>query len=279
MYGPPPPPVPTTAITSGTVGVGRDDLVSGEAVALDLPPAGIGLRILSGLIDLLVGYLAWAGLRWLAIRAFGESDDALFIAINTLTVITALVVIPTALETYSRGKTLGHFVVGLRTVRDDAGPIGFRQALGRAMLGVIEIYGCLGAPAFLAAVCTRKGKRFGDLLAGTYVIRDRHRISLPEPPPMPPGLQPWAQFADIAPLPDPLAIAIRQFLGRREKMSPPARAMMADRLLTATAPFVAPAPPPGAPTEELLVAIMAERRRRDSERIARDENLRSRLLR
>ena len=42
-------------MSSGTVGVGADDLVTGEAVALDLPHAGLGLRIVSGIIDLLCG--------------------------------------------------------------------------------------------------------------------------------------------------------------------------------------------------------------------------------
>ena len=31
-----------------------DDLVTGEAVALDLPPASLGSRIASGLIDVIV---------------------------------------------------------------------------------------------------------------------------------------------------------------------------------------------------------------------------------
>ena len=31
-----------------------DDLVTGEAVALDLPPASLGVRIVSGLIDVVV---------------------------------------------------------------------------------------------------------------------------------------------------------------------------------------------------------------------------------
>ena len=31
-----------------------DDLVTGEAVALDLPPASLGSRIVSGLIDVVV---------------------------------------------------------------------------------------------------------------------------------------------------------------------------------------------------------------------------------
>ena len=34
-----------------------DDLVTGEAVALDLPPAGLGTRMVSGLIDVVVTLL------------------------------------------------------------------------------------------------------------------------------------------------------------------------------------------------------------------------------
>ncbi|MEE3851949.1 RDD family protein [Gordonia sp. LSe1-13] len=278
MYGPVPPPTASRGV-SATYGVGRDDLVSGEAVALDLPPAGIGLRMVSGLIDLFLGYTAWWALRWLTLKVFGDTDFAMLVASLTLSLITALVIIPTTLETVTRGKTVGHWVTGIRTVRDDAGPIGFRHALTRALLGVIEIYGSGGLPALVAAVCTKKGKRFGDLLAGTYVIRDRHKLDVPEPIPMPPALAGWAQTADVAPLPVHLAIAVRQFLGRRDRLSTQARILLAQRLVHDSAPFVAPAPPTGAPDEMVLAAIMAERRRRDSERIERDQRLRQRLVR
>ncbi|AZG46984.1 RDD family protein [Gordonia insulae] len=278
MYGPLPPTMVPPGV-SGTVGVGRDDLVSGEAVALDLPPAGIGLRMVSGLIDLVLGFAAWFALQWLSLKVVGDTDFALLAASFTLSMVTALVVVPTVMETLTRGKTVGHYALGLRTVRDDAGPIGFRHALTRALLGVVEIYGCWGLPALIAAVVTRKGKRFGDLLAGTYVIRDRHKLAAPEPIPMPPELAMWAKTADVAPLPDQLAIMVRQFLTRRDGLAPQARMLLGQRLLRDAAPFVAPAPPAGAPDEMVLAAIMAERRQRDTERLARDERLRRRLLR
>ena len=45
-------------VSSATVGVGDDDFVTGEAVALDLPPASIGSRILSGFLDYLIVWVA-----------------------------------------------------------------------------------------------------------------------------------------------------------------------------------------------------------------------------
>src|SRR6476660_4444596 len=173
-------------MSSSTVGVGADDLVTGEAVALDLPHAGIGLRLASGLLDLLVGYGLLYGLQLAVGFLIGGADDAIQAAVSIAVVIVAWVAGPTTFETLTRGKTLGHLAVGLRTVRDDAGPIGFRHALTRALLGVIELYSCAGVPALICAGVSQRGKRLGDLLAGTYVVRDRHRISLPPPAQMPP---------------------------------------------------------------------------------------------
>ena len=136
----------------GTIGVGADDLVSGEAVALDLPPANIGLRVLSGLIDIVAGMSLWFALRYIGTALAGDTDDAMLIATLTVATILAIVAFPTAIETATRGKTLGHLALGLRTVRDDAGPISFRHALTRALVGSVELYSCMGFPALVASV-------------------------------------------------------------------------------------------------------------------------------
>ncbi|MBD0862809.1 RDD family protein [Gordonia sp. zg691] len=287
---PPPPPrppgfpggAPPSAWGTGasaTVGVGRDDLVSGEAVALALPPAHLGYRILSGAIDVVLGVALWLFLWWLSYKVAIDVNQAWRGSINTLLPIVSVVALPTVVETLTRGKTVGHLVVGLRTLRDDAGPTGFRHSVTRALVGFIELYACLGLPALISAAISRKNKRLGDLLAGTYVIRDRHRIVEQYPIEMPPQLEAWAVSADIAALPDHLAVVIRQFLHGRHDMKPEPRAFAARRIVFDVAPFVAPAPPPGAPFEDVLSAIMAERRRRDTARLAREARLRERLLR
>jgi uncharacterized RDD family membrane protein YckC len=265
-------------MSSSTVGVGADDLVTGEAVALDLPHAGLGLRICSGIIDLIVGFAALWGLQWVAYSLAGAGDDALIGAAITIATIGAMVAIPTTFETLTRGKTLGHLALGLRTVRDDAGPISFRHAVTRAMVGVIEIYSCFGMPALICAVFNGRAKRFGDLLAGTYVVRDRQKVALPPPPQMPPHLAAWAAGADIAPLPDALAAAIRQFLSRTGSFSPTIRQELGQRLLAEATPFMAPAPPPGNHPEWVLMALLAERRSRDAARLQRDQALRAKVV-
>jgi uncharacterized RDD family membrane protein YckC len=254
-----------------------DDLVTGEAVALDLPPASLGSRIGSGLIDVVVTFtLLVALVVGLAIAAI-HTDDALVEVASLAAVIVSFLVFPTALETLTRGKSLGKMAFGLRAVRDDAGPISFHHAFVRALVGVVEIYVFFGSPAFFSALLSPRGKRLGDYAAGTYVVRERVRLRLVPPAAMPPQLASWARSADLAALPTGLALAVRQFLGRLPTIDPASRAAIGGRLAEAVAEHVAPPPPPGTPAEVFLAAVIAARRERDTARLAREADLRRRL--
>ncbi|MHB1473533.1 MAG: RDD family protein [Dermatophilaceae bacterium] len=265
-------------MSNSTVGVGVDDLVTGEAVALELPAAGIAIRALSGFLDLLVaGVALWVGL-FVATATTLNADDAIIGV--TMTVLLALVsvVLPTTLETLTRGRSVGKLATGLRTVRDDAGPIGFRHALTRALVGFVEIWALFGVPALVSAIVSNKGKRLGDYAAGTYVVRERVHMTLPPPPMMPLQLAAWAAGADIARLPDGLAMAVRQFLMRAPRLSPQSRAALGVQLRDEVVTYVAPQPPVGTHPEVVLAAVIADRRRRDAIRLERDAALRRRLI-
>jgi uncharacterized RDD family membrane protein YckC len=254
-----------------------DDLVTGEAVALDLPPAGLGLRIASGLIDVAVT-LALLVLALLTfVVAALDTDEALIQVAFIGTLVLVFLVVPTTIETVSRGKSLGKLALGLRTVRDDAGPISFQQAFVRALIGVVEIYAFSGGPAFFSALLSSRGKRLGDHAAGTYVVRERVRLRLAPPAAMPPPLAAWAGGADIASLPTGLALAVRQFLGRLPQLDPASRVAIGADLATRVSAYVAPPPPPGTPPEAYLAAVIASRRERDAARLAREAELRRRL--
>jgi hypothetical protein len=129
----------------------------------------------------------------------------------------------------------------------------------------------------VCALLTTRGKRLGDLVAGTYVVRERFRLPAVRPALMPPQLASWAHGADIAPLPDGLALAVRQLLDRAPTLNPGSRAALGDQLVRDVLQHVAPAPPPGHHPEAVLAAVIAERRARDEARLARDEALRQRL--
>lgn len=259
--------------------VTADDLVTGEGVALDLPAASLGLRLASGVIDVLVTMVSFVVLYILfVVVALLFQDEAAVGAAVVLATIIGLLAIPTTLETLTRGRSLGKLALGLRTVRDDGGAIAFHHALVRSLIGVVEIYAFSGAPAFLSIMVSNRGKRLGDYAAGTYVVRDRVPLRLPLPPAMPPPLAAWARRADLTALPTGTALAVRQFLNRLATLDPASRDRVARGLLVDVLPHVAPAPPPNAPPELVLMAVVAERRERDLARLRRDDALRTRLL-
>ncbi|MFT4262694.1 MAG: RDD family protein, partial [Nocardioides sp.] len=227
---------------SGPQGYGPrdvDEVVTGEAVALDLPAAGIGVRILAGLIDLIVMILASIGIGLVLVTGAAAGADVAWAQVAVIvTIALTLVGLPTAQETLTRGRTVGKWALGLRVVREDAGPITFQHAFVRAIVGVVEIYVASGLIAFLAAILSARTKRLGDYAAGTYVVRDRARVSLPPPPAMPPALAGWASRADLGRMPPGLTLAIRRYLAARDRG--PARDQVGLRLCERTAALVAP---------------------------------------
>lgn len=255
-----------------------DDMVTGEGVAVEVPVASVAARMASGAIDVITVYLVFiGGILAIAFVAGGVSDAVLGILFIGLSVV-AFIALPTTVETLSRGRSLGRLALGLRTVRDDGGPTTFRHSLVRGLVGYVEIYLLFGVPAILTSMVHPRAKRLGDMAAGTVVISQRASLRLTPPPAMPPALMSWAQSADVATLPSGLTVAVRQFLARAPGLTPTSRQSLGVDLLASTLPYVAPPPPPGFHPEVVLSAVVAERRRRDLERMWREEQLRSRVL-
>lgn len=254
---------------TGSRSMAQDELVlTGEAVALELPVASVGIRAVSGFLDVVLSMVLVVG-GILAIAAVSPLlDEALLAAATIMLTAGVLVGLPAATETFARGRTVGKLVTGLRTVRRDGGAITFRHAFIRALIGVVEIYLLSGVPALFSAIFFPRGQRIGDLVAGTYVVRDRFGLALPPPLTCPPPLLAWAHTADLADPPVGLSVAVRSFLRRAPSMEPHARQAVAERLATSLLTYAAPAPPRGTPAEAFLAAFVARRRDRDRDRLA-----------
>ena len=263
---------------AATLGVGADDIVIGEAVALDVPVAGFVLRVAGGLIDSFAGAVLFVTILIAVAPAVSRWDQALSGAFVVSLTVFLFVGLPTTIEVVSGGRSLGKLACGTRVVRDDTGPIATRQALVRALVGFVEVWVTGGVAAILTMLINGRGKRLGDLAAGTFVIHERVKLSTPPPAPMPPHLAAWAAGADIASLPTTLAMTVRQFLQRRESLAPASRGELASRLLADVRPHLSPQPPEWVNQEDILLAVIAERGRRDWLRLQREDALRVRLL-
>lgn len=248
----------------------ESDLVSGEAVVLDLRIAKLASRCAAMMIDVAVQFALLLGILLIAAFATPGADRSLILTIVLSAFVLVMVGYPLLFETLSRGRTLGKMALGLRVVRADGGPIRIRHALTRALCGVLVdfwVLGFAGGVAVIVSLLSNDGKRVGDYLAGTVVIRERvpdvgASVTLQMPPP----LAQWASQLDLSGLPDDLALAARQYLGRMGEL----RAEASDALgysLAAQMGYHIGAPiPPGVPTWAYLSAVLAERRSRDHAR-------------
>jgi uncharacterized RDD family membrane protein YckC len=253
------------------------EMITGDAVTLAVPPAPLGLRILAALIDILV-LIGWQFVLYYTLgRILFDSSQALIAAAITVIEVFVLVGWVAGFETISGGRSPGKLICGTRVVRDDGGPITFRHALTRALIGSVELYTFSGVPAFLSAIFSRRHQRLGDRLAGTYVVRARTSWTASEPAAMPAHLHHWASRADLERVPAQEIIWCRQFLNRSGKLAPDARARAAHNLVLRIAPWILPEPPP-ATDEDILAAVLAERYRRELTRSEADVRLTARLL-
>ncbi len=240
------------------------ELLTGEAVALELRATSVVLRMAGGIIDYLVYSIATGLLVWLSLSAAAAVGvpDELTTAITIGCIVLGLVLLPAGVETVAQGKSLGRLALGDRIVRDDGGAIDFRHAVIRAFVGVFEIVFTFGGLAVVVAMLNTRAKRLGDLLAGTYSQYERvGAVSAPVYG-VPVELTEWASTADVARLPDPLARRIAQFLRQAAGHLPATRERIARDLATEAALFVSPVP--GGDPELFLAAVAALRRGREA---------------
>lgn len=237
-------------------------LVTGDAVVVELRLAKLPSRALAFGIDLLLQVLALLGLTFVATALIANVDATLGTVVVLLVVLSIFVGYPVACETLTRGRTLGKLALGLRVVRDDGGPERLRHALVRGLMGAVELYVFFGFLAIVTSLVSETGKRIGDHLAGTVVVRERVPTPHVPLPALMPHLQPWAATLDLTRLPESLAMSVRSFLGRATRLQVAARAELARNLATDVVRYVPCQRGDWMSDELFLQTVLAERRRR-----------------
>src|SRR5690625_5748704 len=148
-----------------------EDIITGEAVAIEVSAASFGSRMLGAAIDifalgmvlfvLVMGFTMLLGTRTV--------DDALAGALFILLIVVTLVGVPTLVETLTRGRSIGKMALGLQIVRDDGGPIRFRHAFIRALVGVGVTWRFAGMMAFIFSSLIMRGNGIAMWRSGLYL--------------------------------------------------------------------------------------------------------------
>lgn len=240
---------------------------TGEAVALELPIARIPTRATAFLIDvvlqIVLALIAAGGLLVLGTRY--DLDSAWFEALVVVLIVAVLIGYPVLWETLTTGRTPGKFVLGLRVVRADGGPVDLRHTLTRGLAGAIVdfwLLGVFGAVAVVTSLCSPNARRVGDVLAGTVVVHGQRRLPLPALAVPPPWLAGWVARTDPTALPDDLALSVRRYLTRLPDLTPAAAHELGVALVRAVCAALGVPAPGELPPVQILGAVVAERQRR-----------------
>ncbi|MFG2682586.1 RDD family protein [Streptomyces sp. NPDC048392] len=243
------------------------ELVTGEAVALELRPARLPSRALAVLLDLAVAVAVYVAVTVALVVSTASLDPAAQTALSIAAFVLVLVGGPIAVETLSHGRSLGKMACGLRVVRDDGGPIRFRHSLVRGLIGVVEILMTFGVIACIASLVSARGRRLGDVFAGTLVVRERVPFSSAGfMPPPPPWLEGRFSGLDLSAVPDDLWLAVRQYLTRMGQLDARVGWAMAERLAADVAARTGAPAPREVPPPAYLAAVLQERQAREARR-------------
>jgi uncharacterized RDD family membrane protein YckC len=177
-----------------------------ERVSFDYQVAGLGTRAIAQFLDLLIvlGILVAVFFVALAAGAVGVDNGI----VTLLGVIGAFVTIFGYFwvsEALWSGQTVGKRAFRLRVVGDRGEPLTFMQAGIRNVVRIVDFLPYAYGVGLIVLFANGKGKRLGDLAAGTIVVKDSDHVWLwqlpggrpgPPPPPSPPS--PYGPAAQAA---------------------------------------------------------------------------------
>ena len=237
-------------------------LVTPEAVVLELATAGVGSRLVAFMIDAAIQSAAIIALFTgiFLVAEAGVDGGVAAAVIAGAGIFLILFGYPAVFETSWRGRTPGKAALGLRVVTTEGSPVRFRHAAVRAALALVDFYMTGGAVAILSILATRNDQRLGDLAAGTIVVRERtgattpHAISFP----VPRGHEDYVASLDISAMTPDHYVAVRSFLLRAGTLPPGVRNHLATEFAGPLAARMRHTPPEWVSPELFLACAVAK---------------------
>ncbi len=159
-------------------------VATGESVAFTYELAGIGSRFFALFIDLALQLATVAVLvatYVLVLRTVPQAAHGNPLAKFGQAVFTAVAVVAGFLLFFGyfivfewrwQGRTPGKRLVGIRVVRDGGFPLDFTSSVIRNVVRLVEVGLGFYALSALATLLSPANRRFGDMAAGTIVVRD-----------------------------------------------------------------------------------------------------------
>lgn len=214
-------------------------IVTPEAVALEIDPAGAGSRMVAVLLDHLIQALVLIPLTAFVFASASPGSGSI-VAFVSISFVLLWGYFP-LFEGLWRGQTPGKRAQRLRVVLADGQPVTWTAVLIRNLVRLVDFLPGMYAIGTITMVLSRRAQRVGDLAAGTIVVREP-AVEAPAPLLLPEERGPVAAATpsgiDVSRMTDREYGLIRAFLARRDTLDQGARFELAEQVAAAVRPRV-----------------------------------------
>lgn len=247
------------------------DIETPELVVVSYTIAGLGSRVYAAIIDLFICIAMYLGLVFgvllLARGDHGPNDTSVSpstawaVAVMFLLLFVILWGYYLLFEGLRDGQTPGKRMLRLRAVRDGGYSVGFSASAVRNLMRIVDLQPAFSYLVGIGSVAfTKSGKRLGDIVAGTIVVREAM------------VRQPVAPSASTAPstvtvtataqLTDDEFVLLERWSERRGALEPEKRRQLATQVATRLRRAL-PMDESGSESAALLRLLATERRARE----------------
>ncbi len=247
----------------------RFDIDTPEQIALELPLAGIGSRLLAIATDSLlqlvfVLVLFIVGLLVSVSYSTIGGDLGRFLSQTVGAIL--IVLIPFCLywgyfaffEILWAGKTPGKRVAGIRVIHQSGRPMTAVECIGRNLMRGVDILPGVYGVGLICMMCNRQNRRLGDFVAGTIVVHDKAQESVAPS---------WGDRSAAEPAQQELRklaaddlVLIETYLSRRYEVDPVVRLTTAQRIVAMITQKTGVPKPPEKGDDDFLESVARQLR-------------------
>lgn len=214
-----------------------------ERVSFDYQVAGLATRAIAQFVDVLILSFVLGGVYFFAIAIGAAGQDVVAYLIAIIGSFVVIFGYFWSCEAFWSGQTVGKKIFRLRAVGDRGEPMTFMQAGIRNVVRIVDFLPYAYGVGLVTLFVNGRGKRLGDLAAGTIVVKDSDYLPLWKVPggrPTDPPPAPTPAVASLAPA-TPAELFLRRldpelrrfvalYARRRPELPPHLRAQLAGQL-------------------------------------------------
>ncbi len=150
-----------------------------QNVIIDYEPAGLGNRILAGLLDSVFKFayiITWV-IILISTKSFGMQGQTAIVILMVI-IFLPLLFYDLLFEVFAQGQSLGKKIIKIKVVKLDGTQPSIGSYLLRWLIRIFEIDLLYGMVAIVAIASSKNKQRLGDMAGGTTVIQIRPAVTI-----------------------------------------------------------------------------------------------------